>query len=213
MCHGRRAAQQQRALAEIVQQQSRPDDARTRRRAPASGRNVPCPRTAPRRRSRPGTRCRVSPAPAPVRGTAVTGVAWIHRHEHCRGLARSPARPDIRSAQNQSSMTGPNMRRLFRCRAAGWQNRPTMMPASWAAPRAVQPGLQQLQAFDGAEHRDGRRDQRVAVEQRRARARPATQRPRARGRAVPSLLLDQRHQRQDAAFAVVVCAQEQQRRT
>ena len=67
--------------------------------------------------------------------------------------------------------------------------------------------VDQGEALDGAEHRDRGRDQRVAVEERRAQHREqheALRRLRARG----ELVLDQRDERQHAAFAVVVETQD-----
>ena len=64
----------------------------------------------------------------------------------------------------------------------------------------------ELQAFDGREHRDGRRDHRVADEHRRADHAENHE----RDRAAPERSLPQRHQRQRSALAVIVGAQQQQ---
>ena len=70
---------------------------------------------------------------------------------------------------------------------------------------ALETRIQDLHAFDRAQHRDGRRDQRVAIEQRRAEhaERDRAARP---GFGGAEALLHQRDQREDAAFAVVVGA-------
>jgi hypothetical protein len=69
--------------------------------------------------------------------------------------------------------------------------------------RARQIGIQDLQALDSAEHGNGRRDQRVAIEQRRSQhsQRHRATRPRLGG---AKTLLDQSHEREDAALACVV---------
>ena len=65
-------------------------------------------------------------------------------------------------------------------------------------------GGDDLEALDGGEHRQRRRDQRIAVEQRRADDAEEHQ----RGCALAQRPLRQRHQRQGAAFALVVGAQQ-----
>jgi len=67
----------------------------------------------------------------------------------------------------------------------------------------------QLQPFHGAQHRDGRRDDAVAVEQRGAEHAQQQQRV-AQSGSVPHRARGQRSQRQAAALAVVVGAQHQQ---
>ncbi len=71
--------------------------------------------------------------------------------------------------------------------------------------RAFELRIEHGQAFDRAQHRDRRRDQRVAVEQRRAEHAQRDRAPRPGvDRAVA--FLDERHQRKNSAFAVVVGA-------
>jgi hypothetical protein len=67
---------------------------------------------------------------------------------------------------------------------------------------------EQFHALGRAQHRDGRRDQRIAEEQRRAHHADGHRTPRPLAR-LPGLLLDQRDQRQDAALAGIVGAQQQ----
>ena len=65
-----------------------------------------------------------------------------------------------------------------------------------------------LQAFHRTEHRDRRRDHAVAIEQRGA-AHPQQQQRAAQGRPIGDRVRGQRRQRQAAAFAAVVGAQDQ----
>ena len=68
-------------------------------------------------------------------------------------------------------------------------------------------GRRDVDAFDGGENRQGRRDDRVAVEQRRAD--DAEQRDKAGGLAhAPDGARRQRHQRQRAALPVIIGAQQ-----
>ena len=68
--------------------------------------------------------------------------------------------------------------------------------------------IDDLQALDGGEHRDRRGDDAVAKEQ--ARAGDADQSEQMPGAGAGGAALRERHQRQDAALAIVVGAQDQQ---
>ena len=111
-------------------------------------------------------------------------------------------------ADEPDSITGPKNRPT---RSVPWRwmaNRPTRMATVSGTTYGVKPGVATLEPLDRAEHRDGRRDHAVAVEQRGAE--DAQQHQRASARA-PAWLArrQQRGQREDAALAVVVGAHDE----
>ena len=69
---------------------------------------------------------------------------------------------------------------------------------------------QDVDAFERAQDRDGRRDDAVTVDQRRPEQSHDDQRERARPAALEGSARDQGHQRQDAAFAMVVGPHDEQ---
>ena len=132
-------------------------------------------------------------------------VPGIHGLEHLRRAARSPWRRAPRASTNHSIMMGPNSRPTRAVPRRWIANNATMTPSVTGSTARSKSGFEHLQTFDRAQHRDRRRDQRVAVEQRRAEhaERHRAARP-GLGRA--EALLDERDQRKDAAFAVIVGA-------
>jgi len=68
-------------------------------------------------------------------------------------------------------------------------------------------GVATSSPFDGGQHRDGRRNDAVAVEQRRAEQPQQHQRARLSG--IARVALHQRDQRHDAAFAIVIGAHDE----
>ena len=166
----------QRALAEIVEQQRRQDQDEPGDADRDARRNAPCRHRAPPSRSPPA---RPSPAPG-TRSSRRAGrssrrSSGLSAEQHARVLHdvdRRRARPSV---MNQSSMTGPNRRAdARRCRCFWNDEQHDQDDEGERHDIVVERGRRDLQAFDRAQHRDGGRDHAVAVEQaprRRCRAR------------------------------------------
>ena len=109
-------------------------------------------------------------------------------------------------ATNQTAVIGPNQAATARRAAALHGEQADQDREAERHDVGLEGGRRELQALDRREHRDRRRDDRVAVEQRGADH--AEQRDRED--VVPHDALEQRHQRERAALAVVVGAHDQE---
>ena len=116
-----------------------------------------------------------------------------------------PAKPSAAMTANHSSITGPKALPIWPCRSAGRrtgrQDRDRHETTC-----GLRPVGDDVDAFQRAQHRDGGRDHAVAIDQRRAEQAHGGE----DGRAVGPVRADQRHQRQDAALAVIVGAHDEQ---
>ena len=113
-------------------------------------------------------------------------------------------RPATAMATNQTSVIGPKKRRDPRGAARLHREQHDQDHDGQRHDVGIERRRHDLEAFDRRQHRERRRDHRVAVEQRAAD--DAEQHQRAG--ALPMRVLRQRHQRQRAALAVVVGAQQ-----
>ena len=133
-------------------------------------------------------------------------VQRIERREHAAASLTIQGSPSTAMVTNHTTITGPNSAPT-RAVPRDWiMNRPTRMTTVIGTTYGSKTCVAIVEALDRAEHRDGRRDHAVAVEQRRAEQAE-------RDRASPRLfalahrrLRDERQQREDAALAVVVGA-------
>ena len=115
-------------------------------------------------------------------------------------ISRRPRSPIV---ANQITMIGPNSRPMRSVPRRCIANRATRIDERAGHDEPLHGRVDDREALDRAQHRDRRRDQRVAIEERRAEHREQHQ-P-LRGLAVAGeLVLDQRDQRQHAALALVV---------
>ena len=110
--------------------------------------------------------------------------------------------------RNHTSMTGPNSRPTFAVPRLWIRNSPTMIDDRHGHDVRREERRRHVQAFDGAEHGDGGRDDAVAVKQRRAEDAEHDEHP-ALAFAHDLDRRRQRRQRQDAALAAVVGAQDE----
>ena len=130
-----------------------------------------------------------------VAGEEAVGVARVERREHRRVEPDVPQRRPRRAPTNHSRHTGPNSAPTLavprRCSA----NRPSSTTHRDRQHPALEERRADLQALDRRDHRDRRREHRLAEEQRRAeqaeqhharaQARPVLQRVGWRARAAP----------------------------
>ena len=114
--------------------------------------------------------------------------------------------PETASDKNHTTMTGPNSFADLRRAAPLHDEQHRQHRERHGHHRVRELRLDELQPFDRAQHRDGRRDHAVAEEQRRARKRAADEDLRAAARGRQETPLRQREQREHAALAVVVRA-------
>ena len=150
---------------------------------------------------------------ARVRDEEAQRVERVERREHRRRRRTMSTHAEHgRATTNQTTMTGPKSAPTPAGAVAAGQRTGTISTTEGDRHdvRLASRGVDDLQALDRAEHRDRRRDHAVAVEQRGAEdaeQRCSTRRSRA---VVHRCVRRQRDQRQDAAFAVVVGAHDEQ---
>ena len=129
------------------------------------------------------------------------------QNRRCRMIPRIPSTP---ITTNHSSITGPKMLPMNAVPLRWTRNRPTRITMLRGTTTGASRGRVDLEAFDRAEHRDCRRDHAVAIEQRGAdQADDQQGGAPAAAWCVPDV--EQRQQRHNAAFAVIVGAHDQDR--
>ena len=168
--------QQQRALTEVVQQQRRPDEPEPREpHGPlAEVAHVGVQRFGAREHEEHGAQDRQRDGR--MRREQRDRVARRHRGRAPRARPRSRECRAPPASPNHSTMIGPNSPPTRAVPRRWIANSATRMPSVIGSTTLANVGIEQLEAFDGGEHRDRRRDQRVAVEQRRAECRERDER-------------------------------------
>ncbi len=137
-----------------------------------------------------------------------TAYAGSNAASTCGPRAISQRAQHAPARRTRRTITGPNTAPTPR-RAVRWiANSATRMTTAIGTMNGCSAGRDHAEAFDGAEHRDRRRDHAVAVEHRRAEDAEADQPP-AHLRAVLEAARHERRQREDAALAAVVGAHDQ----
>src|SRR5262245_16880079 len=121
------------------------------------------------------------------------------------GAAQILMAPSKPMTTNQTTMTGPNRRPMLAVPRCCIANSPIRIASVSGRTKCSNAGVTSLRP-SMAESTDGRRDDAVAIEQRRARDAEQDQN---RGPRTIGNSLHQRQQRQDSAFAVVVGAQDE----
>ena len=159
------------------------------------------------RKAAPST---AKPTPGPACSQVGDGMQRVDGARGCAVPARCRASPSRPMATNQISITGPKMLPMNSVPLRWTRNSPTRIARLIGTTTRRELGRIELQALNSAEHRDGRRDHAIAVEQRGPDQADDEERgPPASGRGMPGI--EQRQHRHDPALAVVIGAHDQDR--